>query len=269
MNHNELKIAALFWHTSIPSDEYEVLLIEGETIPPIQSNYSREKYYYIVLWLYLDRAFSSSNQPAILSVPAIGMERVEQYLERLDYLRRIVIEGMSVIESSTLYADIFRRRIINRRSIFQSPQPSFNLQRRIDFDAAAFGFITNHNFNNKFEFNIEELGDSSDFAKEPVADCPICYETLTESCVKLGCNHVTCSGCFILYLKTRKSADICCSLCRADILTVKTYDKELIPDLNNYSNRVNTKPEPEIQNQDVPHVPERFEDGDNIVINFV
>lgn len=260
LNHSELKIAALFWHTSIPSAEYEMLLLEGDVIPVIQCNFSRDKFLYIVLWLYLDYAYSN-NEPAILSLPDIGMNRIGLFLERLEFLRRIVIDGMNVMRSLTIYSSVIRENAVHR-SRFQSPQP---FPRRIDFDSAAFGYAQRH-FNNKFEFNIEELGDSSDFAKTPDTDCPICYETLTESCVKLGCNHVTCSGCFILYLKTRNTPNICCSLCRADILTVKTYDKELIPDLKHYTN-VDDKPIEDVPR--VPHVPERFDEGDNVVINFV
>ena len=87
-------------------------------------------------------------------------------------------------------------------------------------------------------------------------------------------------------MKSRKIHEINCSLCRADILTVKTYDKELIPDLECYTN--NAYPEiqmppqqqqlpdadPEIQMPvpaaALPHyVPEIFDEGDNVVINFV
>jgi hypothetical protein len=268
LTHNEVKIAALFWHTTIPSADYELLVLDGETVPVIECNYTKEKYVYIVLWLYLNYAFSNSG-PENLSIGNTSMERIGLFIERLEYLKRIVVDGMSNMQSTNLYVE---NVIASGNSRIPVPVDLFQFPRRIDFDnyqydSAAFGFgsgfARNNDFNNKFEFNIEEVGDSTDFAKIPVEDCPICYETLTESCVELGCTHITCSGCFILYLKSRKSAEICCSLCRADILTVKTYDKELIPDLECYSNSVIHKPAPE------PHVPERFEDGDNIVINLV
>ena len=304
----ELKIAALFWHTTIPAADYESLLLDGDSIPVIQCNYARDKYFYIVLWLYLDYTFST-GRPAIVSAQHTSMERISIFLERLEFLRRIVIEGMTVIEASNLFRNSIRftRLAYVRRNVtedmthmqsadsyrnvirtsdggnsiprprFQSPTPVY-VPRRIDFDnyqydPAALGFtnynaLSSYQFNNKFEFIIEELGDSSDFAKEPNTDCPICYDTLTTACVKLGCAHHICSGCFILYLKTRNNPNICCSLCRADILSVKTYDEELIPDLRKYSTQPVVDPEPEIQMPE-PHVPERFEDGDNIIINLV
>jgi len=146
MTHNELKIAALFWHTTIPSAEYENLLLEENAIPLIQCNYSREKYLHIVMWLYLDYAFSHC-QPAILSAPQSGMYRVGNFIERLEYLHRIVIEGMNVRDSYQLYMDYVNGPSIgngnNRsRTRFQSPPPTFNVAAalQIDFDEAAFGF---------------------------------------------------------------------------------------------------------------------------------
>jgi hypothetical protein len=280
----ELKIAALFWHTSMSPEEYHNLIInDAPLLPAIECNYTRDKYLYIVLWLYLDYAFSNCHPDSFTR--RANMQQIGNFIERLEYLRRIVIDGMTNVESTRLYIN----NIMMQRGEFRYYNYFNNYQYEssvYDLSAVFGSVVANNNVNIKFEFNIEEVGNSIDFAKIPVADCPICYETLTKSCVELGCTHITCGGCFILYLKSRKIHEINCSLCRADILTVKTYDKELIPDLECYTN--NAYPEiqmpldqqqlpdadPEIQMPvpaaALPHyVPEIFDEGDNVVINFV
>jgi hypothetical protein len=276
MSTTQLKISALFWHTNIPPSEYELLVAEGDQIPIIQCNYSRNKYLYIVAWVYLNYSVRNSDLENF-ALEETDVAQISRFIERLQYLQRIVMNGMTHHQSNILYID---RLVNNRQPQNQERTLLWNNNRRrriIDFnnyhyDPAALGVL---NFNNKFKFVIEEVGNSNDFAKEQLTECPICYESISESCVIMGCKHSTCSGCFISYLKTRKSDSICCSLCRANIISVKTYDNEFIPHLKKYSsmtgdcnnnNDDDSIHDPEIQ---TPHIPEVFDEGDNIVINFV
>jgi hypothetical protein len=121
---------------------------------------------------------------------------------------------------------------------------------------------------NQFSFAIEQ-GTAADFKKdvrmdegESHSDCPICYENITEACVVLGCTHHVCASCFVTYLNTRNHA-VNCVVCRATIQTVKTYDEEFMDTLKTF-----VSPEDKDDLEKAPHVPERFEDGDNIVINL-
>lgn len=253
----QLKISALFWHISIPPHEHQHLLTEGDQIPLIQCNYSRDKYVYIVAWLYLNYAVRNSAVENF-EIEDTSVARMFIFIERLRYLQRIVINGMSHPQSNNLYIE----RVVNNRQI-DYHGALLHPDRRpriIDFNHLQYNQATVHRFNNKFKFIIEELGNSCDFAKEQLTDCPICYESIGESCIILGCKHATCSGCFISYLKTRKTHDICCSLCRADIVSVKTYNNQCITDLKKYNISCNENP---------PHVPEVFDEGENIVINLV
>jgi hypothetical protein len=60
-------------------------------------------------------------------------------------------------------------------------------------------------------------------------DCSICFENLEkDKFVKLGCNHEFCSDCLLGTIKTTKSNNLRCALCRSDITNITTY----LPEIN-------------------------------------
>lgn len=267
MHVNQIKIACIHWHNTISPELYDALSSMPNTIPQIRCNFSREKYIFIVMWLYLKIAHCITPEEHVIYEN--GYSITECFRERLEYLRRIVIFGMSEYDSYDIYLEFIledRDRYLNAVS------------RRIDFDSVAFGFSSPSVFEEqhvsktkKYSFLIEQ-GDADDFKKDiymdeegSYVDCPICYEKITPSCVVLGCKHNVCTECFVGYLNSRNSA-VTCAICRADIANVKTYDEEFVDKLKSYTNAEDNYAEKLIHEE---HVPERFEDGDNIVINLV
>ncbi len=59
-------------------------------------------------------------------------------------------------------------------------------------------------------------------------DCPICYETInisiTNKYCQFSCEHMFCNSC--VKLQTEKNTKISCALCRKNIRTIYTNDKE-------------------------------------------
>jgi hypothetical protein len=260
---NDIKIACMHWHNTISPELYRNLLDQTNTIPEIRCNFNREKYSYIALWLYLSDAFYNIDEEDLIYEH--GEYIVMCFKERLEYLRRIVIRGMSHHQSYNLYLQY----ILNDNQLNLD-----GVRVNLNYDSALYGNAYAHSNTGidkikQFSFAIEQ-GTVADFKKdvrmdegENHSDCPICYENITEACVVLGCTHHVCASCFVTYLNTRNHA-INCVVCRASIQKVKTYDEEFMDKLKTY---VSPNDEDDLEN--THHVPERFEDGDNIVINLV
>jgi hypothetical protein len=272
MDIQQIKIACMYWHTTISAELYSNLLNQTNTIPEIFANFNITKYRHIALWLYLTDAFDNMTEEDL--VQNNGISSVECFKERIEYLRRIVIDGMSESESYDVYLDF----ILNDRIRYLN-----EVSRRLHYDVAAVGFANPYIYGgeqvkfinqNQFSFHIEQV-DPKDFKKDvfgneevhTLPDCPICYENITSSCVVLGCNHNLCSGCFVTYLKSRTN-NINCAICRASIIKVKTYTEECATKLKPFI-RVDDESASSAAAVADAHVPERFEDGDNIVINLV
>lgn len=273
MNVNQLKIACMHWHNTISPAMYTTLLSTTDTIPEIRCDFIKEKYVFIAMWLYLSDAFYSSVENMLIIDN--GFTRVFWFKERIAYLHRIVMRGMSPQQSRVLYLEF----IINRRQEFVD-----DVTRRINADPGSFGIINagivNNANPNKYSFIIEQVVDLEDCKEcqdKEVDDCPICYETLTSKRVVMGCNHSMCTGCFANYLDSRSKSNaksICCAICRGDILITKTYSEECTQKLNVFQigyvcSSTNGKEEINGSGPHPPHIPERFEDGENIVINLV
>ena len=264
MSTDKIKIACIHWHNTVSPVLYQTMLDSHNTIPEIRCNFNREKYRFIAMWLYLVTAYYISDQEDV--IPLNGYLNTQRFQERLEYLRRIVINGMSPYQSFNIYVEF----------IINMGQLDLNEVRRNYYDLASYGYSNSLLYEEevsktkKFSFIIEQ-GDAEDFKKdirideeESHTDCPICYENITNSCVVLGCKHNQCTDCFVTYLKSRQNTTISCAICRANICRIKTYNQKCTDTLNAFIHA----PEKE-EELVISHIPERFEDGDNIVINLV
>ena len=220
---NKIKVACMFWHNTISPELYSNLLEQTNTIPEIRATFTRDKYRHIAKWLYLTDAFDNMNEEDL--VRDNGIYGVECFKERIEYLRRIVIQGMSEYDSYEVYLDFIlndRQRYLNEVSLSHNVQ--FNLVESYGFSRPYYSMRQpDPQVTKKFSFLIEhEKADSEE--EDSIQSCPVCYDDHTKSsCVMLGCNHSLCVTCFVGYLKSRNS-DIHCSICRADILNAKIYN---------------------------------------------
>jgi len=77
-----------------------------------------------------------------------------------------------------------------------------------------------------FATTVESLEKNEEDEK---CDCSICFENLEkEKFVKLDCGHEFCGDCLLGTIKTTKSNNLRCALCRTDITNITTY----LPEIN-------------------------------------
>jgi hypothetical protein len=225
MTITKIKVACMFWHNTISPELYSNLLEQTNTIPEIRANFTRDKYRDIAKWLYLTDALHSMNEEDL--VHDNGIYSVECFKERIEYLRRIVIQEMSEYDSYEVYLDFIlndRQRYLNEVSLSHNVQ--FTLVEAYGFSSPYYSMRQpDPKVTKRFSFLIEqEKTKKTESEEDNIQTCPVCYDDHTNSsCVMLGCNHSLCVTCFVGYLKSRNS-DIQCSICRAGIVNVKIYN---------------------------------------------
>lgn len=81
--------------------------------------------------------------------------------------------------------------------------------------------------NNKYKFTIS-INVLEKEEQSILCDCSICFETYEKSkFVKFNCNHDFCGDCTIKTIKTSKTNNLRCPLCRTEISSIVAYTNEV------------------------------------------